>query len=150
MGFFDEVGSKLTQTGQKAKKTANDLVGVAKLNGQVNDQLKAIQDLYGKVGEQYFQLHGEEPEEGLAELCTQIKAAKEQLEALQLELQVLKNVKICPSCGRENPGDAKFCAHCSAPLPELPKREPQEVFCPSCGAKLAAGTAFCIKCGTKL
>ncbi len=150
MGFFDDVGSKLTQTGQKAKKTANDLMGAAKLNSQVNDQLKAIQELYGKLGEQYFQLHGGEPEEGLSELCTRIKAAKEELEALQLELQVLKNVKLCPACGHENTGDAKFCAQCSVPLPELPKREPQEVYCPACGAKLAPGTAFCIKCGTKL
>jgi class 3 adenylate cyclase len=34
----------------------------------------------------------------------------------------------CPSCGRENPGDARFCNACGSPLPEpVAEREQRKV-----------------------
>ncbi len=150
MDFFNGIGAKLSATGQKAKKTANDLMETTRLNGQLNELSKAIQELYGKIGEEYFKLHGEAPEEGLADLCAQIKAKQAEIELTRADLQRVKNVLVCPACGCENAATAKFCAQCSAPLPELPQREPQEGVCPNCGAAVAPGTKFCTKCGTKL
>lgn len=151
MDFFDGLGAKLTQTGQKTKKMASTLVDTAKLTTQITDLNKSVQELYAKLGDQYYLLHGGEPEEALGELCAQIKGKLEEAELLKADLQRLKNVRVCPQCGYENTSDANFCAQCSAQLPELPKRpEPQEVFCPSCGSKLAPGAHFCTKCGTKL
>ena len=148
MDFLSGIGAKLSETGQKAKKTANDLVETTRLNGQINDLTKAVRELYAQLGEQYFQLHGEEAEEALAGLCGQIKAKQEEIAATKAELQRVKNVVVCPGCGGENPATAKFCTHCSAPLPEPP--QPQEGVCPSCGAAVAPGTKFCTKCGAKL
>ncbi len=152
MSFFDDIGTKITQTGQKAKKTANDLVGAAKLSSQVTEQTKAIQALYEKLGECYYQRYGQQPQpaEELQELCSHIKASQDELSNMQAELQRLKNVKVCPQCGHGNTAEAKFCGQCSAPLPELPAREPKEAVCPSCGAKLNPGASFCTKCGTKV
>lgn len=153
MDFFSGIGAKLSETGQKAKKTANDLVEITRLNGQINDMEKAVRELYTKLGEQYFQLRGQEAEEALAELCGQIKAKQDEIAFARADLQRLKNVVSCPACGCENPATAKFCAQCSTPLPELPQRpeaEVQEGVCPSCGAALAPGAKFCTKCGAKL
>jgi class 3 adenylate cyclase/tetratricopeptide (TPR) repeat protein len=47
----------------------------------------------------------------------------------------------CPSCGRDNPAQAKFCMACGVGL-ERP--------CPSCGAAAPAGARFCIDCGAQL
>jgi hypothetical protein len=44
----------------------------------------------------------------------------------------------CPSCGRANDDDARYCAGCGA---ELTRQ------CSSCGAPLAAGAVFCPSCG---
>lgn len=153
MDFLNGIGAKLSATGQKAKKTANDLVEITKLNGQLSDLEKAVRELFTKLGEHYFQLHGQEAEEAMAELCGQIKAKQEEIVLTKADLQRLKNVVSCPACGCENPATAKFCAQCSAPLPELPQRpqpEVQEGTCPSCGAALAPGAKFCTKCGAKL
>lgn len=151
MDFFDNLGSKLTQTGQKAKEMTNSLVESAKLTQQLNELNKALKELYEKVGERYCELHGDAPEEDLAELCAEVKGKKEEQQLLSAELQRVKNVRLCPECGQENPADVNFCAQCGAKLPELPKPPaPQTVFCPGCGAQLNAGMKFCTKCGTKL
>ena len=44
----------------------------------------------------------------------------------------------CPRCGQENPGEARFCLHCGAPL---------SLSCPSCGAVQPRGARFCPECG---
>jgi len=150
MDFFDTLGSKLSQTGQKAKQTASDLRDSAKLTGQVSALTKEIQGLYAQLGEAYFKARGEEPDAAVQEHCDALKGKLKELELVRADLQRLKNVKVCPQCGAENEADARFCAQCSTPLPELPKREePRESFCPNCGAKLIAGAKFCTKCGAK-
>jgi len=48
---------------------------------------------------------------------------------------------LCPSCGRGNREDARFCRGCGAKLARA---------CPSCGADLEADASFCGKCGHRL
>src|SRR6266436_5417617 len=47
----------------------------------------------------------------------------------------------CPSCNRDNPGDASFCEGCGANL---------ELICPACKASVSPGARFCRKCGTAI
>ncbi len=49
--------------------------------------------------------------------------------------------RACPSCGAENPEQARFCISCGTEL--LPT-------CPSCGAENPAGAKFCMECGSDL
>lgn len=151
MDFFDGLGAKLTQTGQKTKQMASTLVDTAKVTTQISDLTKSIQEIYTKLGEQYYQLRGGEPEEAMAELCAQIAGKLDEMEILKADLQRLKNIRVCPQCGHENTPDANFCAKCSVQLPELPKRpEPQVACCAHCGNVLAPGARFCTKCGGKV
>ena len=76
MAFFDDLGAKLSKTGQKTMQKANDLADITKLNLRTSELNKSIQELYAKVGEQYYALHGEQPEEPLSGLCGEISAAK--------------------------------------------------------------------------
>ena len=48
---------------------------------------------------------------------------------------------LCPSCGHENPPEARFCNSCSFQL---------EARCPSCNQTNPAGSAFCNACGASL
>lgn len=48
----------------------------------------------------------------------------------------------CPSCGKQNNPQAKFCADCGA------KMEVAQVPCVKCGAKLREGAKFCSECGS--
>lgn len=151
MDFIGEIGAKLTQTGQKTKKMASNLVDSAKLNTQIAELNKNLQDAYQALGKQYFEIYGENPQEELLSACRQIKGMLTTMEQSRRELNQLRNVLACPSCGHENVAGAKFCAQCSAQLPQHSlQQEPENIFCPSCGNKLASGAHFCTKCGTKL
>ena len=153
MAFFDDLGAKLSKTGQKTMQKANDLADITKLNLRTSELNKSIQELYAKVGEQYYALHGEQPEEPLSGLCGEISAVKAEIEAIRGDIQRIKQIRVCPGCGYENPSDASFCNKCGLALPELPTREepkPAGPVCPQCGAQTMEGAQFCTKCGARL
>jgi serine/threonine protein kinase len=52
-------------------------------------------------------------------------------------------VKQCPSCGKSNRDDARFCSYCAVPLVN-------EVLCPSCGTVNQPEARFCHHCATPL
>lgn len=153
MAFFDNLGAKLSKTGQITVQKANDLADITKLNLRTGELNKNIQGLYTKLGEQYYALHSESPEEALAGICGEIDAANRELEQIRTDLQLLRQIKVCPSCGNENPTDARFCCKCSAALPELTPRQAPAAegrFCTQCGAPLLENAQFCTKCGARL
>ena len=89
----------------------------------------------------------------MAEVCGEIGKANQELEQIRTDLQLLKQIKVCPSCGSENSSDARFCSQCSAALPELtPRQEPQleGQVCTQCGAPVLENAQFCTKCGARL
>jgi class 3 adenylate cyclase/tetratricopeptide (TPR) repeat protein len=47
----------------------------------------------------------------------------------------------CPTCGFENPDEARFCGRCGGELGGA---------CPACGAPVAPGLEFCTSCGARL
>lgn len=150
MAFLDELGKKLTQTGQDTVKKAKDLADVTKLNSQLSDAGRQLQDCYRSVGEKYFELHRENPQAELEPLCAEVSAALELISTTRGEIQKLKNIKVCPSCGCENPFSACFCSSCSTKLPDLPGVAGTKRHCPICGGEVPEGAAFCTKCGNKI
>ncbi len=62
--------------------------------------------------------------------------------------EAAKNTKVCPSCGRPNGADKKFCADCGTQLPE--QTLAQGAVCTECGTQNGIGTKFCQNCGAKL
>ncbi len=52
------------------------------------------------------------------------------------------NTVACPSCGKQNNPEAKFCADCGT------KMQNETVPCVKCGAKLREGAKFCSECGS--
>ena len=153
MAFFDDLSAKLTKTGQKTMQKANDLADITRLTLRTNELNRSIQDLYAKVGEQYYALHAGQPEEALAGLCGDIDAVKQELEQIRADIQRIRQIRVCPGCGNENTAEASFCSKCGAALPDLPPREaprPEEPVCPQCGAPAAEGSLFCTQCGAQL
>lgn len=52
----------------------------------------------------------------------------------------------CSSCGKDNPGEARFCLQCGTALSGANAAG----FCPKCGAHAPAGSDYCAKCGVRL
>ena len=154
MAFFDDLGAKLTRAGQITRQKANDLGDTARITKRTNDLNRANQELYTKLGEAYYNLHSQMPEPALQELCNALTRNYSEMESLRQELQRIRQIRVCPVCGAENPPDARFCCSCSSALPELaPPPAPAPAMgrvCPACGSLVGDTAMFCTSCGTRL
>ncbi len=156
MALFNDFKKKVVGTTQSAVKATKDLAESSKLNSQVTDEQRKIEGLYSKLGKLYFEHFGDQAEQPLKELCDEIKTAQEIITGLQLEIQRVKGIKICPNCGAELALTVGFCSECGTAV-ETPaateEKEPiieKSKHCASCGAELEEGALFCSSCGQKV
>ena len=54
----------------------------------------------------------------------------------------------CPTCGAENPPEARYCTSCGVPLQVEEEGPGPVIYCTSCGSENSADAAACIRCGT--
>lgn len=146
MAFLDEIGKKISQTGQDMVQKTKDTAETMKLSGAISDEEKRIQNLYTEIGQRYFELHADSYEPELEELVLSIKEANTKIDAYNEQIKRLKGIVRCPNCGSALADGMAFCTNCgtkaeSAPAPRT---------CPNCGNVVPEGMAFCTGCGTKL
>lgn len=111
------------------------------------------------LGQEYFRLTDSHPELALEELASyaaQVKVTEKRIQETQdtlaeQERRLAEPVgNICPGCGKEMSGDARFCSNCGTMLqkPQPTQEIPQIRICRNCGSPLGPGVRFCGKCGT--
>lgn len=155
MAFFEDIGKKVSQTSQDAIKKTKILAETTKLNSQISGEKRVISDNYSKIGEKYFELFGDDPDENMACFVTAIKDALAKIEEYEAQIKALKGVASCKSCGAELKEGALFCTACGAKVEETqPEDQPMEQpaplhLCSTCGNPLPDGAMFCSGCGTK-
>lgn len=152
MAFFDDLGKKITQTGQGAMQKTKNLGETLKLNGQISDEEKRVNDLFYQIGKSYFEQHSNDAEAFLIPMIEGIKASKKNIISLHEQLRELKGVSNCPKCGGEVPLNAPFCGTCGCNVSVAAQQThiPGGVPCINCGNTVAPGAAFCTKCGYKI
>lgn len=147
MPFFDELGKKISKTGQ-------DVLQKNKLSGFIYDEEKAIKEAYLAIGEKYFELHSENFEPEFEELVNSVKQSKIKLAEYEEEVKKLKGIVKCPHCNQDIPYGTPFCSFCGLPTNEQPANEPVNEpkpvkYCTNCGNPLSADAQFCTACGNK-
>ena len=158
MAFFDEIGKKITKTGQDVMQKTKDTAETLRLGGLVSDEEKRINAWMTQLGNAYFTLHASDPEPQLEALIASIRESQEKIAEYNEQIKKLKGVAVCPQCGREVAHGATFCSSCGASLQQSAQEQPAseqtqqsaEPICPKCGAKLPPDAAFCTVCGNKL
>lgn len=152
MAFFDDVKNKVTQVGHSAAKSARDFSETTKLNSQISDTEKQINQLYTQIGYEIYCAHNADPLPEVAQLIEQLNALHDQIEGLRAQVQTINASSLCPGCGAKiRPGMA-FCSSCGTKLPQPEPAQPAapQNRCPVCGAPTAADALFCTSCGTRL
>lgn len=152
MAFFDEIGKKITDGGQKAAEQARIFAEVNRLNGQVSEQERLISQFYTQIGKDYYEAHTEDPEECVQVSVEGINAAKQKIEELKAQIIAVKGAVTCPKCGAEISKGTVFCPQCGEKIPPVQEAPvPADmVKCPNCGNAMQKGQKFCIHCGTAL
>jgi RNA polymerase subunit RPABC4/transcription elongation factor Spt4 len=151
MSFFEKVSERFKQGSQGAAQKVKELSDTIKLNNQIAEEKKALAGTFRRLGESYYELFGEKPDEMLEEYIAAIKESEEKIAALQAEKNLIKSLVKCPECGKLVDKDAAFCPECGYKMPEL-KEAPEEEddaqrTCLACGEMIDKGTLFCPVCG---
>ena len=161
MAFLNKLSDMARNIGDKAGVTTE----TTKLNSKINSETAAIDGVYKKMGEYYYQQHksGVKLPKEAAAFCaeidgrnTAINEAKAEIERMKVEgvseseiesesaSDVAAEGVACPSCNKMNAPGTKFCQECGTKLEVPDKRN-----C-SCGAEIAPGVRFCSECGAKI
>jgi len=152
MAFFDDVGKKIAQTSQGAAQKAKSMAETVKLNGQISDEEKRINNAFAQIGKTYYENCGDEPDQLFAQLIAGINDAKAKIAVYSDQVEQLKGIVRCPKCGGEVSYGSPFCSSCGSPMGTVAAAAPvaNGVVCESCGAQVSPDKVFCTHCGSKI
>ena len=123
MGFFNNIGKTVSDVGQKGK----DLAGVAKLNRQISEEQRHIDELYQKAGEKYYQMYALDKDSvdlGFWDLFQTIDEGYNRIKGFEIEIDKIQGIVRCTKCGESVPVGAVFCPKCGKTIePEVPVRD---------------------------
>ena len=152
MAFFDDVGKRLSTTGQNAVNKAKEVAEVAKINSMISDEENKINTNYYQIGKLYVTKHANNYENDFATLINEILHAQKKISEFKEQIQTIKGIVKCEKCGAEVSINSAFCNSCGAPMPRRTPATQTEnrLVCPSCGKSVKNGMKFCTACGAPM
>lgn len=150
MGFFDEIGFKITQAGQGAVQKTKDMADIAKLNSLISEEEKRVNNCYYQIGKMYVQFHPDDYDDNLSVLISSLADSIKKMENYRKQLQILKGYVNCPNCGAEVLNTVAFCSACGKPMPATLQNQMMTdmIKCAACGQFVNKNMKFCTKCGS--
>ena len=133
MAFLDKLGGIAKNIGDKA----SDSIETTKLGSKIKAEKSAIGELYGKIGEHYYELHqnGQAGDPGAANMLAAIDGHNAAIAEMQAEIA---RIQAAPAQEEQ------------APIPMPAQEEEALRVCAACGAAVPAGMKFCGECGGKV
>lgn len=155
MAFFEQLGKKLSDAGQNVAQQTKNLADVTQLNGAIAAKEKKIAQLYGAIGQSYYNAHKDDPFAETLDLIQEINHLYGQIDENQEKIKQIKGIVTCENCGADVPPEYSFCNACGTrvnrPEPEpVVTADPQQRRCPACHAPVPEGSLFCNACGTRV
>lgn len=151
MAFFENVGKKISATGQNAVNKAKEVAEVSKYNSMISDEQNRINTNFYQIGKLYLDLHGKDYEPQFASMIQEITASQKKISEYKAQIQNIKGIIICEKCGAEVSKDSAFCNSCGAPMPKrVVVPDENSVVCANCGKVVKRGMKFCVSCGTPM
>ncbi len=90
MDVFEKFGATVKAKSKEAADKAKEMAGMAQLKIQVGTQEDIIKKNYQEIGKLYYELYSDMQEDPFQKSCEAIKAAKEEIERLQEQIELLK------------------------------------------------------------
>lgn len=113
MGFFEKLTSTINSTGKEVEQKAKMVSGTVKLNSQIKEINEAIQGYFKQVGELYYKKQGGVSEDEEIEMVFEkIRKGREDIQAAEREIELLKGIYRCKNCGAEMRITDNFCMMC--------------------------------------
>ncbi len=149
MGFFDDLGKKVSDAGQKTVQKTKDMSEIMRINSLISQTESKLNENYMQIGKLYVSVHGEEGEESFAQLVTAVKNMNMELASYRQQVQDLKGFQPCPQCGASVQKGAAFCSACGFAMPQIVPQPSNDdyVICSKCGSPVNRDNRFCTNCG---
>ncbi len=112
--FLNVLKEKAEDVGEKIVQKSGQLVDATKLNYHITTEQAGLKKKYEQIGKMVFEAKcgNAELSDEINTICDDIQLSLEKIEDMKLQLQVLKNKKNCPHCGKTMAKDAPFCSAC--------------------------------------
>lgn len=153
MAFFDKMKQAFEETSQTARQKTKDLSSVTRLNAQISDAERKINDLYYKLGFEVYKAYRENPLEAGAVQIGEINYLHKVIADCKAQIATINQASLCPGCGAKIGKNMAFCGSCGYKLPVVEVEEPAKPAkpaCPNCGTEITEESAFCSNCGHRL
>lgn len=149
MAFFDEIGKKISLTGQSAVQKTKDMTEIARLSSIISDEEKKCSRIYDEIGRLYMKLHADDNEEDFIDYIRKIQESEERILVCRRQIRSIKGVVHCKHCGAEVSLSSTFCSACGSKV-EIVNEDNKTIKCENCGKAVSKGLKFCTGCGAKL
>ena len=151
VGYFENIGKKLSDTGQGVINKGKNMAEVTKINASISDEEKKLKSYYVELGKLYFSLHEYDYEEEFADIMTAVKNSQSRISELKEKSQEIRKVLRCEQCGAEIPSEALFCNVCGAKVErKTVVSDNDKVQCSKCGNFVNKNLNFCTSCGNPM
>ena len=115
MGIADVVGNiSSTTTGLSEK--AKNISEIGNLKRKIQYEEERIVEIYADIGKSLYENRNQTPED-FAPLCDDIDVRKRRIKKMRLEMNELRGIKLCETCGTEVDERYLYCGVCGSKLP---------------------------------
>lgn len=148
MALWSNLGKMASEATAKAVEQAKVLTEVTKLNSQIADEEKRINENYLRIGKLYIDIHTDDYEEDFSEMLAAIAESEKKIQTYKLQIQDVKGVVCCSKCGAEVAKNAAFCGACGEHMSPIDTADvTANTKCIKCGSDITEDMRFCVCCG---
>ena len=148
LALWSNLGKMASEATAKAVEQAKVLTEVTKLNSQIADEEKRINENYLRIGKLYIEIHADDYEEDFSEMLAAITESEKKIQTYKLQIQDVKGVVRCSKCGAEVAKNAAFCGACGEHMPPIDTVDvATKTNCIKCGSEITEDMRFCACCG---
>ena len=102
--------------GQGVAQQTKNFADVTRLNSEISDKEKKINQLYQAIGRTYYEQHSDAPAPEHEKEVHEISTLFAEIAQNREEIKQIKGIVKCPSCGADVPLQAAFCSACGAKM----------------------------------
>ena len=118
MGMINKVGDTISNVSKDMFDKVKSSTDATKLKQQIVYEEEKIAENYIYLGKSYYALKSSTMSENDLKACDDINVRAARIARLNIQINALKGIKVCPCCNAAITNNFLFCGLCGTKLPE--------------------------------